>query len=114
MKKLVLLLLVNITAYGQVQEGQSLVKKILCLICPCFKKKTSRVYAFKPMHRVNGNDELCSMDNTPTTERREESVFDDGELLNVYSSNPITDKHRAELKKMQEKQSRNLLTVPAN
>lgn len=75
-----MLLLVNASLYGNTPVKENILKKIIYFLCPCAKKNTIKVHAFRPIHRVEASSDL----------------------LNVYTSNPITDRHRKQLQDLLE------------
>ena len=60
MKKLVLLVLVNMSCYGNTVVKESFIRKILICLCPCFKK-TPKPEIRSSMRRVANSDNLKGM-----------------------------------------------------
>jgi len=87
--KKLLLILVCSSCYGNIPVKQSLLKKILCVICPCTKKRPKIA---TDLHRVDSSDDL-----------------------NIYGSTPVKEIHRRDyLRHLENLKKQELLTVPAN
>lgn len=92
MKKLVLLILIPMSCYGNTPIKEGFLRRVLVCLCPCFKK-TPKHEIRSSMRRVANSDNLKGMIVMP----KEEDF-----IMKVDRSNPITEgmKNYMEIEKM--------------
>ena len=92
MKKLVLLVLINVSCYGNTVVKESFIRKIFVCLCPCFKK-TPKPEIRSSMRRVANSDNLKEMIPMPVPEEFR---------MKVDRSNPISEgmKNYMEIERM--------------
>lgn len=102
MKKILLILLVNVSCYGNTIVKEGFFKKICKCLCPCFYKQPRSNYwhTNSSLKRIKKSENLKHMES-------QSSPVDF--KLKVYESNPITDEMKEYVK-----QNRSEFNAPVN
>lgn len=113
MKKLILLLLVNVTCYGNTTIKDSLFRRILLCLCPCIKK--DHEFERKPsIHRIAVSRDLKHMESpeSPIDRREVKSYMSIEKQMIQGIEEKIVEKEKQIESQIESLKNRDLLRVP--